>query len=134
MTGRTVRAAGGVVTRAGEHGPEVLLVHRPRYDDWSLPKGKADPGEAPTDTAWREVLEETGYACRVGPAILEVGYRDHRDRPKTVQYYAMHVERGAFVPNDEVDAVSWCSFEDADLRLSYPHDRDVLAAARQVPW
>jgi 8-oxo-dGTP pyrophosphatase MutT (NUDIX family) len=134
MSRRPVRAAGGVVTRVGEHGPEVLLVHRPRYDDWSLPKGKAETGETPAATARREVLEETGYACRVGPPVLEVGYRDHRDRPKTVRYYAMQVEAGAFVPNDEVDAVAWCSFDDAARRLSYPHDRDVLAAAREVPW
>ena len=107
-----IRAAGGVVWRAAE-GPgdggriEVLLVHRPRYDDWTLPKGKAvGPDEDDETTALREVLEETGLRCRLGADLGQIGYVV-RGRPKVVRYWAMQVEDGAFAPNDEVDIVAW---------------------------
>ena len=98
-----VRAAGGVVTRPGGVGVELLVVHRPRYDDWSLPKGKLDPGETWEEAALREVHEETGYRCHLGEEVGQVSYRDRKDRPKLVRYWAMRVVGGGFEPNDEVE-------------------------------
>ena len=129
-----MRAAGGVIRRDGVDGPEVLLVHRPRYDDWSFPKGKAEDGETPAETARREVLEETGHACTVGPEIAAIRYIDNRGRSKEVRYFAMRIEGGEFVANDEVDQVTWCAPAVAVTRLSYPHDQDVLVAASAVTW
>ncbi len=131
----TIRAAGGIVLRRGREGTEVLLVHRPRYDDWSLPKGKADAGESDEDTALREVEEETGLRCILGPPAGRTHYRDSKGRDKVVQYWLMEPESaaaaadGSFVPNDEVDAVRWCSVADATKALSYAHDRKLLTKA-----
>src|SRR5947208_721849 len=86
-----VRAAGGLVTRTRPGGVEVLIVHRPRYDDWSLPKGKAEPGETDEDTALREVEEETGYRCRLGAELPTVYYEDRRGRQKQVRFWHMTV-------------------------------------------
>jgi 8-oxo-dGTP pyrophosphatase MutT (NUDIX family) len=133
VSGREVRAAGGVVWRPGADGdPEVLLVHRPRYDDWSLPKGKREAGEADEDCARREVYEETGLAVSLGEELPEVRYRDHRDRPKVVRYWVMEPLGDAvpFTPNAEVDEIRWCSLADAHARLSYDHDRDLVTAMR----
>jgi 8-oxo-dGTP pyrophosphatase MutT (NUDIX family) len=130
---REVRAAGGVVWRRDEHGePEVLLVHRPRYDDWSLPKGKRESGEADEDCARREVLEETGLTVTIGDELPEVRYLDHRDRPKVVRYWVMEPvgDVGPFIPNDEVDEVRWCSIAEASAELSYDHDRVLVTALR----
>ena len=132
----TIRAAGGVVWRATKGGGrEVLLVHRPKYDDWSLPKGKADPGERDEETALREVEEETGLRCRLGAEIGETRYRDSQGRPKVVRYWMMEPKSGAkFVPNQEVDAVRWCPIDEATSLLSYAHDRELLQrAAEAVP-
>jgi len=132
----TVRAAGGIVLRrAPKGGWQVLLVHRPRYDDWSLPKGKADPGERDEETALREVEEETGLRCTLGAPAGRTRYRDSRGRDKVVHYWLMEPESeaatadGAFVPNDEVDEVRWCSVDAATARLTYAHDRKLLAKA-----
>jgi 8-oxo-dGTP diphosphatase len=128
----TVRAAGGIVHRPGPDGEaEVLLVHRPRYDDWSLPKGKADDGERDEDTALREVEEETGLRCTLGAPAGETRYRDSKGRDKVVHYWLMEPPSGdaVFVPNDEVDAVRWCTVRAAGRRLSYAHDRKLLAQA-----
>ena len=129
----TVRAAGGIVHRGARDGePLVLLVHRPRYDDWSLPKGKADPGEQAEQTALREVEEETGLRCLLGDRAGETRYRDSKGRNKIVQYWLMEpastvdAAAGAFVPNDEVDEVLWCTVTEAIQRLSYAHDRKLL--------
>jgi 8-oxo-dGTP pyrophosphatase MutT (NUDIX family) len=133
VTAREVRAAGGVVWRSGADGrPEVLLVHRPRYDDWSLPKGKCEPGESDEECARREVNEETGLEVSLGAALPQVRYRDRRDRPKVVQYWMMQPvgDLVPFVANDEVDEISWCSIPDACARLSYDHDRDLVSALR----
>jgi 8-oxo-dGTP diphosphatase len=131
-----VRAAGGIVLRRTAKGAwQVLLVHRPRYDDWTLPKGKADPGERDEDTALREVEEETGLRCLLGAPAGETRYRDSKGRDKVVHYWLMEPESevaaadDAFVPNDEVDAVRWCSLADATTHLTYAHDRTLLAAA-----
>jgi 8-oxo-dGTP diphosphatase len=128
-----VRAAGGVVLRAGAAGdPEVLVVHRPRYDDWSLPKGKREADESDEECARREVHEETGFRVTLLDPLPEVRYRDHRGRPKVVRYWLMApVEDGPpFVPNDEVDEIRWLSIPDARSILSYDHDRDLVGSVR----
>jgi len=104
----------------------VLLVHRPRYDDWSLPKGKNDPGESDEDCARREVEEETGLRCRLGAELAGTSYRDRHDRPKVVRYWAMEVVDGTFTPNEEVDVVAWLPLDAAGRRLSYARDIEVL--------
>ena len=124
-----VRAAGGLLWRVdGEGRPEVLLVHRPRYDDWTLPKGKCDPGETWEDTAIREVLEETGHHVDLGAELPSVAYLDHKGRTKLVRYWTMSVRSGSFVPNDEVDVLEWLPTAVARTRLSYEHDAVVLDA------
>lgn len=128
-----VRAAGGVVwRRTPAGGLEVLVVHRPRYDDWSLPKGKCDPGESYRDAAVREVTEETGAVCRLGPELPDVRYLDHKGRTKRSRYWAMEHLTGGFEPNDEVDEVRWLAPDAAMDQLSYPHDRPVVAALSDV--
>jgi len=124
-----VRAAGGIVWRKGPGGSvEVLLVHRPRYDDWSFPKGKIDASDATDqDAALREVLEETGLRCRLGAELPSTSYVDRRGRPKTVRYWAMRPLGGAFVANDEVDEVRWIAADRAEPVLSYPREAHVLA-------
>lgn len=121
-----VRAAGGIVLRDGE----VLLVHRPRYDDWTFPKGKADDGEADEDCALREVLEETGLVCTITEEAGTTEYIDAKGRPKRVQWFLMEPLRGQFVPNDEVDDVRWAEPADAAALLSYGRDLELLAAVR----
>jgi 8-oxo-dGTP diphosphatase len=134
VTNAVVRAAGGVVIRDGEHGPEVAIVHRPRYDDWSLPKGKRDPGETDEQCAVREVEEETGLRCTLGRELLPTRYVDRKGRPKVVRYWDMEVvDSRPFVANDEIDELLWSPLDDAIERLSYPHDADVLANVR-VPF
>jgi 8-oxo-dGTP diphosphatase len=130
-----VRAAGCVVwQRRSSGGAEVLLVHRPRYDDWSLPKGKLDPGESDLDCARREVLEETGVTGAVGPELVSTRYRDRKGRRKVVRYWAMERTGGRFEPNAEVDEVRWLGPDEAGPLLSYDHDRDVLSSFRdRVP-
>jgi 8-oxo-dGTP diphosphatase len=116
-----IRAAGGVVVRDGR----IAVVHRPKYDDWSLPKGKLDPGEDWQQAAVREVREETGLHCRLGRELEPVHYV-HKDRPKTVRYWVMECDGGDFVPNDEVDELRWMTPEDARAILSYDRDRELL--------
>jgi 8-oxo-dGTP diphosphatase len=118
-----VRAAGGVVVRRGLHGNELLLVHRPRYDDWSFPKGKLDPGETDEVAALREVEEETGFRCELVSELPSTSYVDARGRPKRVRYWLMHVLDGVFDPNREVDEIAWLSPSAANERLTYDHDR-----------
>lgn len=133
--GDEVQAAGGVVLRHVGGGPtEVALIHRPAYDDWTLPKGKLDPGETHEAAALREVREETGLACRLGAPAGEVRYRDRKGRPKRVRYWVMEPigpTDGIFVPNEEVDRVRWMTLADARGALTYPHDREILAAVRK---
>lgn len=124
-----VRAGGGVVHRTGPLGPEVAIVHRPRYDDWSLPKGKAQPDESDEDAALREVCEETGMRCELGPEVTTVSYTDHLGRPKSVRYWLMFPTSGGFSPNDEVDRLRWLTRGDAMAVLTQEHDRDVVRRA-----
>lgn len=131
-----VRAAGGVVWRPGGRGwglAEILLVHRPRYDDWTLPKGKAEPAESDEACALREVEEETGLRCILGVHLADVAYRDRLDRPKVARYWAMRQVSGRFEPNAEVDRVEWLTVDDAARRLTYERDRVVLAALVERP-
>jgi 8-oxo-dGTP pyrophosphatase MutT (NUDIX family) len=124
-----VRAAGGVVLRPGLQGqPEVLLVHRPKYDDWTIPKGKLDPGESDLEAAVREVEEETGLQCDVGRELPTAAYSDHNGHSKVVRYWEMTPARGRFQPNHEVDDVRWLPLHEAMQLLTYDRDRDVLAA------
>jgi len=124
-----VEAAGGVVWRRTPEGDvEVLLVHRPRYDDWSLPKGKLEPGESHRAGALREVEEETGLRCRLGQELPSVSYDDRRGRSKQVRYWEMEVESGEFTPNDEVDEVRWLAPGEARALMTYDRDREVLDA------
>ena len=121
-----VRAAGGVVRRGGPNGEEVLLVHRPRYDDWTFPKGKAEPDETDEAAALREVEEETGFRCALGQELPSTRYRDARGRPKVVRYWTMRIESGHFKPHDEVDAIRWERLRDAAESMSYDRDQEVL--------
>ena len=122
-----VRAAGGIVVRAGGAGGwEVAVIHRPEQLDWTLPKGKIEPGETPTECALREVAEETGYRCHLGRFIGEVEYLDRRSRVKIVSYWLMQPIDGAFEPTLEVDELRWLSLGDAAQLLDYQHDRELL--------
>jgi 8-oxo-dGTP diphosphatase len=114
-------------------GPEVLLVHRPKYDDWSFPKGKLDPGEHVTTAAVREVAEETGLDVRLGPPLSRQEYtvRNGSTRPKHVYYWTARVvgddDVSTYRPNPEVDALRWVRLDDAAKLLSYRRDRETLA-------
>jgi len=131
MSRSEVAAAGGIVTRPGaDDGVEVVLVHRPKYDDWTFPKGKVEPGETDEAAAAREVREETGFECTLGDELASVRYVDGRGRPKRVRYWFMTVSAGiATVPNDEVDELRWLSPGDATTLLTYAHDQ---ALARRL--
>jgi len=123
---KQVEAAGGVPVRDGR----VLLVHRPKYDDWTLPKGKLDPGESFEEAALREVEEETSLTCRLGPELSPTHYRDNKDRPKIVRYWVMEVEdEVAFEPNDEVDELLWLEPTEAEAKLTYERDRALVGEA-----
>lgn len=129
MTQRVrVRAAGGLVWRRDRDGTlELVLVHRPRYDDWSLPKGKAHRGESDEDTALREVQEETGLRCRLGPELMTVRYRTERGEDKTVRWWAMTVrEDDGFVADDEVDELRWVTLSEFERLASLDSDRSVV--------
>jgi 8-oxo-dGTP pyrophosphatase MutT (NUDIX family) len=123
----TIVAAGGIVTRNTKGASDVLVVHRPRYGDWTFPKGKIEREESPAEAALREVLEETGFHCDLGPEIGVVEYRDRSGGRKFVHYFAMTVEDGEFVPNKEVDKAKWLHPDTAAERLTYARDRALPA-------
>ncbi|WUH99052.1 NUDIX hydrolase [Spirillospora sp. NBC_00431] len=123
-----VRAAGTLLWRGTteRNGPEIAVLHRPRYDDWSFPKGKIDKGEHVLRAAVRETEEETGIVARLGRRLSTSTY-PVRDRTKRVDYWAARpVAEGAFTPNDEVDELVWLPPAEAEARLSYDHDVDLL--------
>ncbi|MDP8992603.1 MAG: NUDIX hydrolase [Actinomycetota bacterium] len=129
----TVRAAGGIVWRERDAGDvEVLVVHRPRHDDWTLPKGKAEPGEDDESCALREVEEETGLRCELGRHLLDVEYRDDEGRPKVARYWEMRPLSGSFSPHEEVDQVRWVPLDGAAEALSHDGDVRVAEALRHV--
>jgi 8-oxo-dGTP pyrophosphatase MutT (NUDIX family) len=124
----TVRAAGGVVwRRRGDGVIEVLLVHRRGREDWTLPKGKLEPGEDDEACALREVEEETSLRCTLGPEVGCVSYLDQRGQPKIVRYWSMKAGAGEAAPRHEVDAVRWVALPAAARALTYPRDRGLLA-------
>lgn len=126
-----VRAAGGIIWKQAGEALQVLLVHRPRYDDWSFPKGKNKPGEDDDVCARREVLEETGFAVVLGPELPTVEYIDRKGSPKSVRYWTMTLADGVadvsdFVANDEVDELRWVLAGEAASVLSYHADQLLL--------
>ena len=126
---RLTRAAGTVPWRVGDAGAvEVALVHRPRYDDWSLPKGKLDPGEGWQAAAVRETEEEAGLTGELGAELCAVAYRV-AEGPKLVRYWLLRVSAAEFAPNHEVDQVSWLPYADAVSMAPYRGDRAVLRSA-----
>lgn len=133
--GQVIYANGGVITRPGGHDLNetfVALIHRPRYDDWSFPKGKQEPGEDPLNCAIREILEETGYSCQPKTELIQSCY-DDGNRAKVVRYWLCEIVDGEFMENEEVDAIAWLPFHLARPTLSYDHDRLVLDdALRQL--
>ncbi len=126
-----VRAAGGAVARAGRRGrAEILVVHRPRYDDWTLPKGKCNPGESDEACALREVEEETGLVCELGDEVAVAEYEDGAGRPKRVRYFAMTPREGAeAAARNEVDAVRWLTPQEALETLTYGRDAEIVKRA-----
>jgi len=134
MSQTVVRAAGGVLHRTRDDGTEeVLVIHRPRYDDWTLPKGKLEPGESVEEGALREVEEETGFRAEIERRIGETAYRDRHRRPKRVTYFAMRPLDGSFEPNNEVDELRWVTLHEANELLSYTHDRHLVAQVGERP-
>ena len=122
-----VRAAGAVVVR-GSARVEVLVIHRPQYDDWTRPKGKVEEGETDEACAVREVEEETGLRVRLGRELPSVRWRDRFDEPKVCRYWLVDSFDGEAVAQNEVDAVEWLPLEEALHRLSDPRDAEVLRA------
>jgi 8-oxo-dGTP diphosphatase len=132
-----IRAAGAVLWRPGPTGPEVALVHRPRYDDWAFPKGKSLPGEHVLVTAVREVGEETGISVVLGRRLSQARYLSN-GQPKRVEYWAARAApgtgaRAGAVPNAEVDRLEWLPVPAAGQRLSYPHDARLLSEFASAP-
>jgi phosphohistidine phosphatase SixA/8-oxo-dGTP pyrophosphatase MutT (NUDIX family) len=128
-----IRAAGGVVWRDDDGVPRVAIVHRNRYDDWTLPKGKLEPGESAFAAAGREVAEETGARVAVTRRLGEVHYLVDGVTPKSVRFWAMRYLSGEFTPSDEVDGLRWLAVADAREQLSYDRERGILDAFMAVP-
>ncbi len=123
-----VKAAGGIVCREGSSGEtEIVVVHRPAYDDWTLPKGKVDSDETPEECALREVKEETGFRCELGRPVGCTAYVDRRGRNKVACYWVMEVISGRFRPGGEVDRMLWLPLTDAVKRLTYERDKALIA-------
>ena len=124
---RQVRAAGGLVCRRGANGvEEILVVHRPAYDDWSFPKGKLEPGEREEDAAMREVEEETGLRCRLEREVATTRYWDGSGRPKTVRYWLMTPIEGTLAAAHEIDDARFVPVAEAAGLLTYERDRELL--------
>lgn len=127
-----IKAAGAVLWREADGDVEIAVVHRLRYDDWSLPKGKLDRGETIPACAVREIREETGYSCVLGRHLRQVSY-DVRGVPKTVDYYAAEALSGSFEVSDEVDELRWLPIAEASALLTYDPDREVLKEFSRLP-
>jgi 8-oxo-dGTP pyrophosphatase MutT (NUDIX family) len=133
MAEAEVRAAGGVVWRRAGPRVEVLVVHRPRYDDWSLPKGKLEAGESFEQAARREVAEEAGVAVELGDELPSARYLDRKGRPKLVRYWAMRaVGDVSWRPTAEVDDRRWVALDEAEALLTYAHDRLLVRQLRDL--
>ncbi len=146
MSGRSgsnqVRAAGAVPWRRVGDGVQLAVVHRPRYDDWSFPKGKLDPGESYADAALREVAEETGLVGELGAALPESRYVDHRGQPKVVRWWLLEVARpaaatggavdGGAVPNEEVDELRWLDPDAAAVLVTHAADAALARLAGRL--
>ncbi len=128
-----MRAAGGIVYREAPEGVEVAVIHRPAYDDWSLPKGKLLEGEDEAAAADREVQEETGYRCRRERFVGISEYVDGKGRFKTVRYWLMRAGPGRFVPTREVDELRWLTVHEALALLTRSRDRELLVQAGLGP-
>ena len=134
--GGVVRAAGGVLWRHGASGPEVAVVHRPKYDDWSLPKGKLEPGELPVAAAVRELAEETGFTGTVGRTLGVSRYtvvQDGRELPKTVRWWAVRAGDGTFTPTEEVDELRWLPGKEALGVLTAGREAEPLQCFLDLP-
>ncbi|MDT5013878.1 MAG: 8-oxo-(d)GTP phosphatase [Mycobacterium sp.] len=131
---KAILAAGAVLWRPTDDAtaPEIAIIHRPRYDDWSLPKGKVDPGETEPVTAVREIAEETGYTSHLGRRLTAVSYPIEQG-VKKVRYWAARTTGGEFTPNTEVDELKWLPTAEAMKQLGYPHDRKVLRRFMKLP-
>jgi 8-oxo-dGTP pyrophosphatase MutT (NUDIX family) len=126
---RLIAAAGGVVWHSTPEGLKVAVIHRPRYDDFALPKGKLDRGEIFEEAALREVLEEIGTECHITEFVEVTSYFVGK-APKIVVYFNMEPkDEIPFVPNDEVDQLHWLEPEEAQRKLSYQSEREVLSKA-----
>jgi 8-oxo-dGTP diphosphatase len=130
---RITKAAGGIVWRKAQSGVEVLVIHRPAYDDWTFPKGKTDPGESLQATAVREIAEETGVRVRLGHPLGELTY-PVVGGTKAVTYWCARAvgDEGSFEPNNEVDEIRWVSLGGAESVLSYDHDQSLLETFREL--
>ena len=129
-----ILASGGVVWRLTGDSVEVLLIHRDRYSDWTLPKGKLDKGESDLEGALREVHEETGMVCKPGVSIGTMRYGLSNGKIKRVHYWSMEAVDGFFTPNDEVDEIVWAHPTAAGRILSYERDRDLVASLQENWW
>ena len=112
----------------------MAVVHRPKYDDWSLPKGKLGPGEASEEAALREVEEETGFRCALLEELETARYRDRHGRAKLVRWWLMRPVEGEFAPGDEVDQLRWLEPAAAVGRLDYEHDRELVRSLPASGW
>jgi 8-oxo-dGTP pyrophosphatase MutT (NUDIX family)/phosphohistidine phosphatase SixA len=134
MPPRPIHAAGGVLYRDGypDSGPEFLVVHRNRYHDWSLPKGKLDRGESFEDGAVREIKEETGYKSKKVDYLGAVTYETNRSRLKLVRYWLAKAQKGSFKPNSEVDNIEWVGLHGAQALLTYNRDARLVERAHAI--
>jgi 8-oxo-dGTP diphosphatase len=128
-----IKAAGGVVLRRDDdRKTRVAVIHRPKYMDWSLPKGKLEPTEDWRDAALREVEEETGFRCEATRELPSISYLDRKARRKLVRYWLMRPIEGGFEPHGEVDELRWVTRSEASDLLTYDHDRDLVGRAMRI--